>query len=186
LPRLSNRRVVPPAYTDFLMNRTYRAVVILAALSLSGRVDARTRVVTGSREVHVTMQARGSFEVKLNPQGPDETVQGVSVGRSSIEKLFDGDLKGTSKGEMLTGMRNEKGSGVYVAIERVTGTLHGHSGTFVLAHRGTMTRGAQELVITIVPDSGTHELVGIAGSMTITITGREHFYVLEYTLPESR
>ena len=178
MPRLSNRRVVPPAYTDFLMNRTYRAVVILAALSLSGRVDARTRVVTGSREVHVTMQARGSFEVKLNPQGPDETVQGVSVGRSSIEKLFDGDLKGTSKGEMLTGM--------YVAIERVTGTLHGHSGTFVLAHRGTMTRGAQELVITIVPDSGTHELVGIAGSMTITITGREHFYVLEYTLPESR
>jgi hypothetical protein len=83
-------------------------------------------------------------------------------------------------------MGSVKGSGVYVAIERVTGTLNGRSGTFVLAHRGTMTRGAQDLVITIVPDSGTDGLAGIAGSMTITITDGKHFYDLEFTLPESR
>ena len=159
---------------------------MLAALCLSDAVDARARFAAAGREVHVTTHARGSFEVKLNPQGSDETVEGVSVGRSSIEKRFDGDLKGTSKGEMLTGMGSVKGSGVYVAIERVTGTLNGRSGTFVLAHRGTMTRGTQDLIITVVPDSGTDALAGIAGSMAITITAGKHFYELEYTVPESR
>ena len=124
--------------------------------------------------------------MKLTPQGSGETVQGVSTGRSSIEKSFAGDLTGTSSADMLTAMGSVKGSGVYVAIERVTGTLNGRSGTFVLAHRGTMTRGAQDLMITIVPDSGTDGLAGIAGSMAITITDGKHFYDLEYTLPESR
>ena len=124
--------------------------------------------------------------MKLNPQGGDDAVQGVSLGRSSLEKIFDGDLNGTSKGEMLSALANVKGSGVYVALERVTGTLSGRSGTFVLAHRGTMTRGAQDLAITVVPDSGTHELAGLAGSMAITITNGKHFYDFEYTLPESR
>src|SRR5204863_2748489 len=125
-------------------------------------------------------------EVKLSPQTPDDSSQGVSTGRMSIDKTFDGDLQGTSKGEMLTAMGNVKGSGVYVAVERVTGTLNGRSGTFVLAHRGTMTRGVQDLIITVVPDSGTDALAGIAGSMAITITAGKHFYELEYTVPESR
>lgn len=160
------------------MNRLHCALVLVTAFGLTGETHVTT--------TRVTTHARGSFEVKLNPQGSDDTVQGVSIGRTSVEKSFEGDLTGTSEAEMLTAMGSVKGSAVYVAIERVTGTLDGRSGTFVLAHRGTMTRGAQDLVITIVPDSGTGGLAGLAGSMAITITGGRHLYDLEYTLSESR
>jgi Protein of unknown function (DUF3224) len=152
----------------------------MVAVCLLACIDTRANMNT--QPTH----ARGSFEVKLSPQTADDSAQGVSTGRMSIDKTFDGDLRGTSKGEMLTAMGSVKGSGVYVAIERVTGTLNGRSGTFVLAHRGTMTRGAQDLAIAVVPDSGTNELAGMAGSMTITIDDGKHFYDLEYTLPERR
>src|SRR5437773_1073780 len=90
------------------------------------------------------------------------------------------------EGEMLTAVTDVKGSAVYVAIERVTGTLNGRSGTFVLVHRGTMSRGAQELDVTVVPDSGNHQLTGLVGKMAITIVDGKHLYDFEYTLSESR
>lgn len=126
--------------------------------------------------------ARGTFEVKLAPQSTDEHPDGGSLGRMSIDKQFTGDLTGTSTGEMLTAMTKTNGSAGYVAIERVTGTLHGRAGTFVLQHTGTMTRGAQQLVITVVPDSGTGELAGLAGSMRIIIDAGKHAYEFDYTL----
>jgi hypothetical protein len=94
----------------------------------------------------------------------------------SIDKKFSGDLEATSKGEMLSAMTDVKGSAGYVALERVSGTLHGRNGTFVLQHTGTMTRGAPELSITVVPDSGTGQLVGLASKMTIKIVEGKHFY----------
>jgi hypothetical protein len=100
----------------------------------------------------------------------------------SIAKQFQGDLEATSKGQMLTAMTEVTGSAGYVAIERVSGKLHGHSGTFALQHSGSMTRGAPHLTITVVPDSGTGELVGLAGKMTINIVDGKHFYDFEYTL----
>ncbi len=121
------------------------------------------------KEAVVKTHASGTFEVKLTPQ-PGE---GAAVGRMSIDKQFHGDLEGTSKGEMLTGMTAVKGSAGYVAIEQVTGTLKGRSGTFLLQHTGTMTRGAPELTVTVVPDSGTGELSGLAGRLTIQIDRRE-------------
>jgi len=130
----------------------------------------------------VATTARGTFEVKLAPQSADEHPDGGPLGRMSIDKQFTGDLAGTSKGEMLTAMTKTDGSAGYVAIERVTGTLHGRAGTFVLQHTGTMTRGAQQLVITVVPDSGTGELAGLAGSMRIIIDGGRHAYEFDYTL----
>jgi len=99
----------------------------------------------------------------------------------SIDKQFDGDLEATSKGEMLTA-GTDTGSAVYVAIERITGKLHGRSGAFVLLHNGAMTRDAQQLTIVVVPDSGTGQLVGIAGQMAITIVDGKHLYDFEYTL----
>jgi hypothetical protein len=102
----------------------------------------------------------------------------------SIDKQFHGDLEGTGKGEMLTA-GTDTGSAVYVAIERVTGTLQGRSGTFVLVHHGTMTRDAQQLTITVVPDSGTDQLVGLAGAMAINIVDGKHLYDFEYTLAET-
>lgn len=124
--------------------------------------------------------------MKVTTQTGDGAEKDASLGRMSIDKTFEGDLQGTSRGEMLTAMGSVKGSAVYVAIERVTGTIDGRSGTFVLAHRGTMTRGAQSLEITVVPDSGTGQLAGISGTMAITIVNGKHLYDLEYSLVEDR
>jgi len=130
--------------------------------------------------------AKGTFEVKLTPQKPDNTeAENAGVGRMSIDKKFSGDLEATSQGEMLAAMTAVKGSAGYVAIERVGGTLHGRNGTFVLQHSGTMTRGAPELSVTVVPDSGTEELAGLTGRMTIKIDAGKHFYEFDYALPET-
>ena len=105
------------------------------------------------------------------------------LGRMSIDKTFFGELDATSKGEMLSAMTAVKGSAGYVAIERVTGQLNGHSGSFVLQHSGTMNRGEPQLTVTVVPDSGTEQLTGLSGTMTIKIVDKKHFYEFEYMLP---
>jgi len=132
------------------------------------------------------IHASGTFEVKITPQKPDnQEAESANLGRMSIDKKFHGDLEATSKGEMLSVMTEVKGSAGYVALERVSGTLQGHSGAFVLQHSGTMTRHVPEMSVTVVPDSGTGQLVGLAGKMTITIDAGKHFYELDYTLPET-
>jgi hypothetical protein len=131
----------------------------------------------------VTKHASGTFEVKLNPQ-LDEGVGDPTVSRMSIDKQFNGDLEGTSKGQMLAAGTDVTGSAGYVAMERVTGKLGGRNGTFALQHSGTMTRGAPQLTITVVPDSGTDQLVGLWGKMKINIVEGKHFYQFEYTLAE--
>jgi hypothetical protein len=103
----------------------------------------------------------------------------------SIDKQFHGDLEATSKGQMLAISSDVKGSAGYVAMERVTGMLQGRTGTFALQHSGTMTRGVPQLIITVVPDSGTGELVGLSGKMTIDIVDGKHSYDFEYTLEPS-
>jgi hypothetical protein len=132
------------------------------------------------------MHASGTFEVKLNVQKADnKEAESAGIGRMSLDKRFQGDLEATSAGEML-GVRTEvAGSAGYVALERVNGTLHGRMGAFALQHSGTMTRGEAQMSVTVVPDSGTERLAGIAGKMTIKIEGGKHFYEFEYTLPES-
>jgi hypothetical protein len=138
--------------------------------------------INGSQSM--TNRASGTFDVKLTPQ-PGEAKGGESpLGRMSIDKVFHGALAGTSKGEMLTALTAVKNSAGYVAVEQVTGTLDGRSGSFVLQHSGTMTRGAQHLVIGVVPDSGTGQLEGLTGTMDIKIADGKHFYELAYTLPE--
>jgi len=131
----------------------------------------------------MTMQARGTFEVKLNPLPAHAAAPDAKLGRMSIDKQFQGDLDGTSQGEMLSAMTDVKGSAGYVAIERVSATLNGRRGTFVLQHNGLMTRGDAQLTVTVVPDSGTGELAGLAGTMRIDAGGGKHAYVFTYTLP---
>jgi uncharacterized protein DUF3224 len=132
----------------------------------------------------MTRLARGTFDVNITPQPPEDKSEGLTLGRMLIEKKFRGDLEAVSNGQMLTGMPEVKGSGAYVAMERVTGTLHGRSGSFILHHLGIMERGAPRLNVTVAPDSGTRDLAGIAGSMTIVIAEGKHSYELAYTLPE--
>ncbi len=129
------------------------------------------------------MHAKGTFDVRLTPAGPDDYADGELLGRTSIDKTFHGDLEGTSRGQMLTAMTPVQGSAGYVAIERVAATIGGRRGTFVLQHHATMTRGTPRLAIEVVPDSGTGELAGIGGTMTIAIAGGVHSYEFTYTLP---
>ena len=98
----------------------------------------------------------------------------------SLDKRFEGDLIATGKGEMLTAGTNVKNSAVYVAVERISGTLQGKYGSFVVHHSGVMNRGAQDLTISVVPDSGTDELTGITGTMKISIVNGQHLYELDY------
>lgn len=127
-------------------------------------------------------QAIGTFDVKLEPQHPSDQAQAAKLGRMTIDKQFSGDLEATSVGEMLAAMTGVEGSAGYVALERVTGTLHGRHGSFFLQHSGTMARGVQQLEIAVVPDSGTEELVGLAGKLAILIENGEHRYEFVYTL----
>jgi hypothetical protein len=128
--------------------------------------------------------ASGMFDVKVIPQAMDDKTD-ASLGRMSLDKQFHGDLEATSKGEMLSATTKVKGSAGYVAIERVSGKLHGRNGSFVLQHSGTMTRGEPQLVITVVPDSGTDQLLGLTGKMMINIIDGKHFYEFEYALAEN-
>jgi hypothetical protein len=129
----------------------------------------------------MTGRASGAFDVKLIPQSPADP-DDAPVGRMLLDKKFHGALDATSKGEMLAAMTDVKGSAGYVAIERVSGTLDGRRGTFVLQHSGTMNRGAASLSVTVVPDSGTGELTGLTGKMSIDTSGGKHEYDFEYEL----
>jgi len=152
------------------------AAIALALLLAAAAQEKKPRMST---------HAAGAFDVKIAPQQLSDVAAGPSLGRMSIDKQYHGDLEATGKGEMLTAMSSDvKTSGTYVAVERVEGTLHGHKGGFCLAHTGTMNRGAQQLTITIVPDSGIGDLKGITGALSIKIEEGKHFYDLEYTLPQ--
>jgi hypothetical protein len=132
----------------------------------------------------LTTRATGTFDVKLNPLQLYDTTPDSKLARLSIDKQFHGDLEATSKGEMLSAGTSIKNSAGYVAIERVTGTLSGRAGSFVLQHTGTMNRGAPTLSVTVVPDSGTDQLSGLAGTLAIIIApDGKHSYEFDYSLP---
>ena len=131
------------------------------------------------------MKLSGKFEVKLQPlETYVEGIDGVNLGRMSIEKTFSGELSAASKGEMLTATTSVEGSAGYVAIEQVTGTLSGRSGSFILQHFGTMSQGDNFLLLEVVPDSGTGDLAGISGKMAIRTEDGQHFYDFDYELAE--
>ena len=124
--------------------------------------------------------AKGTFEVTLNPSPPYDTEKGATLSRMSVTKTFAGDLAGESTVEMLSAICEVQGSGAYVAIERVSGTLQGRKGTFVLQHNGTRDRGTSTLHVTVVPDSATDELTGLLGRLHIDIREGKHFYTFDY------
>ena len=125
------------------------------------------------------MQAKGEFSVALKPV----SAEGETPPRMSIAKTFTGDLSGTSTGQMMMDGVEANGARVYVALETVTGSLSGKDGSFILAHRGTMSPAGQQLSVIVVPDSGTGALAGITGTLDIDIVEGKHFYTLDYSLP---
>jgi hypothetical protein len=153
------------------------AVIVPMALKSSARIPTKSQ-----KEGSMATRATGTFEVKILPQAATEIETAAAIGRMTIDKELHGDLEATSKGEMLT-TGDPKGSAAYVALERVTGTLHGRTGTFVLQHTASMTPTSQQMLITVAPDSGTGQLIGVAGKFNIKIENKKHFYDFEYTLP---
>ena len=160
------------------------SVCLFLGFGSLGYAQTNKQISRSMQKEAVMTRASGTFEVKVSPLATDDKAD-ATLGRMSIDKQFHGDLEGSSTGEMLSASTSVKGSGAYVAIERVSGTLHGRGGSFTLQHSGTMTRGAPQLTITVVPDSGTDQLKGLAGKMMIIITDGKHSYDFDYTLAES-
>ena len=162
------------------MNTKFRAALLLllpiCILSLRA----------AQKETPMPHHATGAFEVKLTPLDPAFKSDDNSIARYSIDKQFHGALEATSKGEMLSGAGSVKGSGGYVAIERVTGTLDGRTGTFLLQHNGTMQNGNYHLNVIVIPDSATAQLTGLQGTMEIIIKDGKHSYDLSYSFADSK
>jgi len=175
------------------MNRVFCYVVAflsllcVSVLILTPRfAHSRTPLPTKSqKESPMSQHAKGEFEVKISALEPAFKFEENPLGRMSIDKQFHGALEATSKGEMLSAGNPAKGAGGYVAMERVSGSLHGRTGTFVLQHSGTMSHGSYQMLVTVVPDSGTGQLVGLSGTMTIIIEDGKHSYEFAYSLPDS-
>lgn len=158
---------------------------ILLGLSIATQAQTKSSNNTNKpKETPKMQQAHGTFEVNVIPQKADNReAETAQLGRMSIDKKFSGELEAASTGEMLTVGTDVEGSGGYVAIERVNGKLNGKTGSFVLQHLGTMTRNGFSMKVTVLPDSGTGQLAGISGTMTITIETGKHSYAFEYALP---
>ena len=132
----------------------------------------------------MTSHASGTFDVKITPQSAQDNVGDPAIGRMALDKEFRGDLQAVSKGQMLALRTGTEGSAGYVAIERVIGSLGGRKGTFALQHSGTMRRGTPTLLLRVIPDSGTDELIGLDGTMAIVIEDGKHRYEFDYVLGE--
>lgn len=162
------------------VKRAAYAVISLSLLLTSSSI-AQNAVAPKKKEP-AAMHATGPFDVKVTSQ--DDKSDDPLLNRMTLDKQYHGDLEATGKGQMLTAGTSVKGSGAYVAIEKVSGTLSGRTGTFVLQHTGTMTQNSPLLTITVVPDSGTGQLAGISGKMSIRIAADgKHSYEFEYTIP---
>lgn len=169
-----------------MRGRSASTMVLFVVLGLGQAAGADTpakpAVKGGAPAMH---RASGTFEVKITPLPKDEKVAGLALGRYAVEKQIKGGLQGTSRAEMMAPDSAVEGSGGYVAVEQVTGTLDGRSGAFTLIHQGTMKKGTPgfDLVVKVVPDSGTGQLAGLSGTMRIIIEGGKHSYELDYSLP---
>ena len=154
---------------------------VLLSAAVSGLQAQTPRKVKVKRTL-----AKGTFEVKITPQAEDAGGEPL-IGRLLMTKQFTGDLEGTSKGQMLGSQSaSVEGSGGYVAMERITGSLNGRKGSFILQHTGTMQSGKYEMNVSVVPDSGTDELKGISGKLKIIIEGSKHLYEFDYSIPQSK
>lgn len=164
----------------------FRFQLALAMLGVAiGSIASSAQSSTAASKGNSMQHATGPFEVKLAPQ--QDPGADPMLARMTIDKTFHGNLEATSKGQMLSAGTATKGSAGYVAIEKVTGTLNGRKGSFILQHNATMDRGKPSLSITVVPDSGTDELTGITGAMNINIApDGKHTYDFQYSLPASK
>jgi hypothetical protein len=158
------------------------AACFITAFGLAAFASKLPPAVASTESRIMTEHAKGTFDVKVLPQTDDVDIGDPTIGRFALEKQFHGDLDAISKGQML-GSRSDNGAGGYVAIERISGSLSGHKGSFSLQHIGTMQGGKSTMDVQVVPGSGSGELEGISGRMTIIIADGKHSYDFQYSLP---
>jgi hypothetical protein len=155
----------------------------LLACSIAWAIPACVAIPQKSPAQDQNMQhAKGTFDVKVTPQ--ENNTGEPTLSNLLLEKQFHGDITGSSRGQMLAAGTAIEGSAGYVAIERITGTLQGRNGSFVVQHVGHMGRGQMHLTLSVLPDSGTEQLQGLTGTMRIRIEQGQHFYELDYALPQ--
>src|SRR5687768_11750730 len=100
------------------------------------RRPAPTCRTTNAPERRMAQQVKGEFEVKRSPEDPCDMGDGVVAGHFRFDKRFLGALAGVSVVHMLAVGTEVPGSAGYVAVERLSGTLHGRAGTFFMQHSG--------------------------------------------------
>lgn len=167
---------------DWRMDNDDNGILKPFARVALNRAQTETQNSASDREAATPMHITGPFDVKVTPQ--DDKTGDSKLGRMTLDKQYHGDLEATATGQMLTAATDVKGSAGYVAIEKVTGNLKGRNGSFILQHSGTMSGGKFQLIVTVVPDSGTGQLAGITGKMNINIAADgNHSYDFEYMLP---
>ncbi len=170
-----------------MMSKILIGLCLIICLTMAANTQVKPVAGKASQNTKsMTKLAKGTFEVKVTPLAAEENVGAPTISRLSLDKTFTGDLTGTGKGQMLGIGTEVKGSGGYVAAERINGTLEGKKGTFALQHTGTMQGDKYEMLITVVPDSGTGELTGITGKLKIVIENGKHFYELEYSFAKPK
>lgn len=162
----------------------FTIVLLLALTGSAARAQTPAAAPSAGKATTVSRQAKGTFEVKVVPITTVDSIDAGGFGRLALAKTFQGDLVGTSVGQMIATSDGRSGAGGYVALEKVTGTLQGRTGGFILMHNGTMTSKSMELRIAVVPESGSGELAGIAGTFRIIIEGKQHRWEFDYSLPE--
>jgi hypothetical protein len=171
---------------DLILRALHVAVAVAVLMAI---VEAPIKAVVSTQQPgeRIMKHAKGTFEVKIAPAETSALGKEAGMGRLTIDKVFAGELEGTSKGEMLTGMTESTGAMAYVAIERVTGKVDDHAGSFILMHNATMNKNdpkSSHLQVVVVPGSGTEGLGGLTGTLTINIDGAgKHSYDFEYELP---
>ena len=164
--------------------RLLLCLVALGAVCPALGEPSGTEIASQSKEI--TMHATGTFDVKTTPEAQTAAANGLyPTARLAIEKKFSGGLQGDAVGEMLSvGVPKAGEVAAYVAIDQFTGTVNGKRGSFALTHRATMTkRGKAVLEIQVVPDSGTGDLEGITGTLTVDASKGVHHYDFAYSLP---
>ena len=126
---------------------------------------------------------QSTFEiVSWNEQPYDEAPNTRKLARARVVKRFAGDLVGEGTLDYLF-LYREDGSATFVGLERVTGTLLGRSGTFVLQHLGSWADNVARSTYEIIAGSATGELAGLSGAGVSAVThATPHPFALDVEL----
>ncbi len=130
----------------------------------------------------MSKSATGTFEIETWDEKPYDEREGTRLTRTHVTKTFHGEIEGTSTAELLMAYGAEEGSAAYVGFERVVGSVHGRSGSFVLHHTATGSHDSRSASWSVAPDSGTGELQGLRGEAQISVdTDGKHSLALNYS-----